>query len=81
MRADDEKLPRPCAAASGNRLLAIFLAGAESLRSGHRVKGSLRPGSAGQTPAGHASTRDAAAVSLLRALQRQQEEERKKTAR
>jgi hypothetical protein len=33
------------------------------------------------TPAGHASTRDAAAVSLLRALQRQQEKERKKAAR
>ena len=33
------------------------------------------------TPAGHASTRDAAAVSLLRALQRQQEEERKNAAR
>jgi hypothetical protein len=33
------------------------------------------------TSAGHARTRDAAAVSLLRALQRQQEEERKKAAR
>lgn len=33
------------------------------------------------TPAGHASTRDAAAVSLLRALQRQQEDERRKLAR
>jgi hypothetical protein len=33
------------------------------------------------TPAGHASTRDAAAVSLLRALQRQQEAEHKKAAR
>ncbi len=30
------------------------------------------------TPAGHASTRDAAAVSLLRALQRQQENERRR---
>ena len=29
------------------------------------------------TPAGHARTRDAAAISLLRALQRQQENERK----
>jgi len=33
------------------------------------------------TPAGNARTRDAAAVSLLRALQRQQEQERKKAAR
>ena len=33
------------------------------------------------TPAGNARTRAAAAVSLLRVLQRQQEQERKKTAR
>ena len=33
------------------------------------------------TPAGNARTRDAAAVSLLRAIQRQQEHERKKAAR
>jgi hypothetical protein len=33
------------------------------------------------TPAGNARTRDAAAVSLLRAIQRQQEHERRKAAR
>ncbi len=33
------------------------------------------------TPAGNARSRDAAAVSLLRALQRQQQEARKKAAR
>jgi hypothetical protein len=33
------------------------------------------------TPAGNARTRDAAAISLLRALQRQQEHERRKATR
>lgn len=44
------------------------------------IAGTILPvkGTGRVTPAGNARTRDAAAVSLLRALQRQQEEERKK---